>query len=86
MSMDTVLIVAFVIAALIGAVIGSILLFRSQATWVGFAKLAFKELRPLIVGAVMATVLKRMDPKDEEAWRKCQLRGGKWNHRKRRCE
>jgi hypothetical protein len=86
MSLDTALIIAFVIAALIGAVIGSILLFRNPTYWIGFGKLAFKELRPLITGVIMGTVLKRMDPKEEEAWRKCELRGGKWNHRKRRCE
>jgi hypothetical protein len=85
MSLDTVLIIAFVIAALVGAVIGSILLFRDPASWIGFGKLAFKELRPLIVGAVMGTVLKRMDPKEEEAWRKCMLRGGKWDHKRKRC-
>ena len=86
MSMDTVLIIAFVFAALIGAVIGSILLFRNPAAWIGFGKAAFKELRPLIVGVMMSTVLKRMPPEDEAAWRKCELRGGKWNRRKRRCE
>jgi hypothetical protein len=84
--METVLIICFVITALIGAVIGSILLFRNPSAWIDFGKLAFKELVPLIRGVIFGVVLKRMDPKDEEAWRKCQLRGGKWNHRKRRCE
>jgi hypothetical protein len=81
MSVDTLLISGFLLALLIGAVIGSILLFRNPSNWLGFAKLAVDKLKPI----VFSYMLKRMDPKDEEAWRKCQLRGGKWDHRRKRC-
>ena len=36
--------------------------------------------------AIAPDLLKRMDAETEARWRDCQRRGGKWNHRTRRCE
>ena len=66
------------IAIVIGLAVGSYLVAQSPAFWIGVLKQVARELAPIVT--------KRMPPEDEEAWRKCQLRGGKWNERKRRCE
>lgn len=73
--MDTLLITGFLLAALIGAVIGSILLFRNPTAWVGFATLAFQKLRPIIV----AYMIKRMTPEEEKRYRDAVRRGQEWD-------
>ena len=67
-----------ILAVILGLFSGAVLVARRPEFWVGLGAVIFKALLPFI--------LKRMPPEEEEAWRKCQLRGGKWNHRKRRCE
>jgi hypothetical protein len=67
-----------ILAVILGLFAGAILVARSPTFWVGLGAVIFKALLPFI--------LKRMPPEEEEAWRKCMLRGGKWNHKKRRCE
>lgn len=66
------------LAMLIGITAAAYMAGQSPSFWIGMAKEVAKGMAPIIT--------KRMPPEDEEAWRKCQLRGGKWNHRKRRCE
>lgn len=80
--METLLISSLVIALLIGAVIGSILLFRNPGNWVGFIGFAVTKLRPVIV----AHMLKRMSPKKEEEFRDCVRRGGEWDPIRKRCK
>lgn len=47
-------------------------------------------LTALAVGAawkaVAPAVLRRMPPELEKQWRDCERRGGRWNHRTKRCE
>lgn len=69
-----------VIVAALGAAI--FLLAQRPSFWIEFGARLFKAGLPYLI----RYVTKRMPPEEEEAWRKCQLRGGKWNHRKRRCE
>jgi hypothetical protein len=51
---------------------------RSPVFWMGMGKEIFKIMIPIII--------KRMPLEEEEAWRRCQLRGGRWNHRTKKCE
>jgi hypothetical protein len=69
-----------VIVAGLGA--GAFLVAQRPSFWIEFGARLLQRLGPRVIGYLT----KRMPPEDEEAWRKCQLRGGKWNHRKRRCE
>ena len=69
-----------VIVAGLGA--AAFLVGQRPSFWVEFGIRIVNALMPKLI----AYVTKRMPPEEEEAWRKCQLRGGKWNHRKRRCE
>ena len=82
MSLDTLLVIVMVIAILIAAMAGAFSFFRTPGAYIGIAKAIYKSAFPII----FAHVMKRMDPKLEAEWRKCELRGGKWNHKKRRCE
>jgi hypothetical protein len=66
----------------IGLLGGAFVVAQRPAFWIEFGGRLFKAFLPRLVGYVT----KRMDPKTEAEWRKCQLRGGKWNHRTRRCE
>lgn len=38
-----------------------------------------------VVKAAMPTILKRMPPEQEEAYRRCLRRGGEWDNRLKRC-
>lgn len=58
------------------------LVAQRPSFWFGMATVVFKAVLPF----VNKYVTKRMSPEEEAAWRKCQLRGGKWNHLKKRCE
>ena len=69
-----------VIVAGLGA--GAFLVAQRPSFWIEFGARLIKALMPRVI----KYITKRMPPEEEEAWRKCQLRGGKWNHRKRRCE
>lgn len=81
MSTDTLLITAFVLVLLIGAGLGAFTFFRSPQSYIAFGTILIDKLKPVI----LAYILKRMDPKVEAEWRKCELRGGKWDHIKKRC-
>lgn len=71
------------LAAIFLGLIGAMVLVGQRPSfWIGMVVAVFAKSWP----SIKTYVTKRMPPEDEEAWRKCQLRGGKWNHRKRRCE
>lgn len=74
--------IALIVAALAGVFAGAALVAQRPSFWLGMASAMIKAGLP----HVAEYVTKRMPPEEEEAWRKCQLRGGKWNHRKKRCE
>lgn len=67
-----------ILSVILGLFAGGVLVARSPAFWVG--------LGSVLIQAALPYILKRMPPEEEEAWRKCMLRGGKWNHRTRKCE
>jgi hypothetical protein len=67
-----------ILSLILGLFAGGVLVARSPTFWIGLGTVLFKAALPYL--------LKRMPPEEEAEWRKCQLRGGKWNHRKRRCE
>lgn len=69
-----------VILTALGA--GGYLAAQRPAFWIEFGSRIGKALWPL----VFAYMTKRMDPATEKAWRDCELRGGRWNHRTRKCE
>jgi hypothetical protein len=66
----------------VGLLAGVYVAAQRPSFWLEFGGRLFKKLAPFI----FAYITKRMPPAEEEAWRKCQLRGGKWNHRTRKCE
>lgn len=74
--------VALILVALAGIFAGAILVAQRPSFWYGLGAEAIKSALPKIV----EIVTKRMPPEQEKAWRDCERRGGKWNHRKRRCE
>lgn len=70
--------IALMIAVLAGVTAGTVLVVRSPSFWGSMVKAAVLAMLPII--------LKRMPAEDEQAWRDCQRRNGRWNHQKRRCE
>jgi hypothetical protein len=82
MSLDAILITVIIIAVVIAAAAGAFSFFRSPGAYITIGGAVWQKLTPII----FAYITKRMKPEEEAAWRKCQLRGGKWNHRTRRCE
>ena len=66
----------------IGVAAGTMLVVRSPVFWVGLGQAVAKAALP----AIIAVILKRKPPAEEQAWRDCQRRGGRWNHLKKRCE
>jgi hypothetical protein len=75
--MDYISIILF-LCAIVGITAGAFMVARSPVFWLGMGEEIFKRMIPIII--------KRMPPEEEEAWRKCQLRGGRWNHRTKKCE
>jgi len=71
-----------VVVILAGLGGGAFLVAQRPTFWIEFGARLFKAVLPRIVGYVT----KRMDPKTEAEWQKCMLRGGKWDHRKKRCD
>jgi hypothetical protein len=67
-----------ILALILGLFAGGVLIARSPSFWFGLGAVMFRAALPYL--------LKRMPPEEEEAWRRCELTGGKWNHRKRKCE
>lgn len=74
--------IVLIFAVLAGLFAGAALVAMRPAFWFGLGVVMMKAGMPYLI----TYLTKRMPPEEEEAWRKCQLRGGKWNHRKRRCE
>ena len=74
--------VAMIVVALAGLFAGAALVATRPAFWFGLATVMFKAGLPQLIEIIK----KRMPPEEEEAWRKCQATGGKWNYRKKRCE
>jgi hypothetical protein len=70
--------IVLILSLILGLISGGILIARSPVFWFGLGSAMFKALLPHL--------LKRMPPEEEEAWRRCQRKGGKWNYIKRRCE
>lgn len=66
------------IACVLGLAIGTYFVAKSPDFWFGLITHVAKEMMPIIA--------KRMPPDQEAAWRECEKRNGKWNHRKKRCE
>jgi len=75
--MDYISIILF-LCVILGITAGAFMIARSPVFWIGMGKEIFKIMIPIII--------KRMPLEEEEAWRKCQLRGGRWNHRTKKCE
>ena len=73
---------ALLAAVLAGVIAGGVLAAQRPSFWFGLATVMLRAGMPYL----NEYLTKRMPPKKEEEWRKCQLRGGKWNHRKKRCE
>jgi hypothetical protein len=73
---------ALLAAVLAGVVAGGVLAAQRPSFWFGLAAVMFRAGMPYL----NEYLTKRMPPEEEEEWRKCQLRGGKWNYRKKRCE
>ena len=74
--------VAFVFAVLLGAILGTMIIVRNPSWWIGLASASVSAAIP----AVIKVAMRRMSPEEERRWRECQLRGGRWNQRTRRCE
>ena len=74
--------VALIVVALAGIFAGAVLVAQRPSFWYGISSEAVKAVIPKVVELVIT----RMPPEQEKAWRDCERRGGKWNHRKRRCE
>lgn len=66
----------------LGIVAGVALIMQRPSFWFGLGMVAYRAALPELIR--IAT--RRMSPKDEQAWRDCQRRSGRWNHIKRRCE
>ena len=75
--MDWIGVILF-LCALLGLTAGAFMVARSPAFWLGMGEEIFKKMIPIIT--------KRMTPEEEEAWRKCILKGGQWDSRKKRCK
>ncbi len=67
-----------ILGVFLGLFSGAFLVARSPAFWVGLGTVIFKALLP--------SITKRLPPEEEAAWRKCVLRGGTWDHRKKKCK
>ena len=66
----------------VGLAAGGYIAAQRPAFWIEFGGRIIRAFLPVAI----SYVTKRMQPDEEAAWRKCQLRGGKWNYRTKRCE
>jgi hypothetical protein len=73
--------VALIAAVLTGLVAGGVLAAQRPSFWFGLGTAMFRAGMPHLI----KYIAKRMPPEEEEAWRNCQLRGGKWDHHRKRC-
>lgn len=67
-----------ILGIFIGITAAAFMVARSPTFWVGLVSVMIK--------AAMPFILKRMPPEEENAWRKCILRGGTWDYRKKKCK
>ena len=74
--------VALILVALAGIFAGAVLVAQRPSFWYGLGSEAVKSALPVLI----TYITRRMPEDQEKAWRDCERRGGKWNHRKRRCE
>lgn len=74
--------IAAIAVFFLGVGAAGFLVAQRPTFWLGMASVMLKAGLPYVT----EYITKRMPPEEEEAWRKCQLRGGKWNHLKKRCE
>jgi hypothetical protein len=79
---DGIVVGLLVLSVLIGIGGASFLVFRSPAFWGDL----MSELAAKAWPQIVKIITKRMDPKTEAEWRRCMLRGGKWDHRRKRCD
>jgi hypothetical protein len=66
----------------IGLLGGAYAVAQRPAFWIEFGGRLIKAMAPAIWGYVS----KRMPESDERAWQECERRGGRWNHRTRKCD
>jgi hypothetical protein len=71
-----------VTCVIIGLIAGGYLAGRRPAFWAEF----FTRLLISFIPFAYKYISKRMPPEEEEAWRKCMLRNGEWDYRKKRCK
>lgn len=69
-----------VICAGLGA--GAFLISQRPSFWIEFGARLLQRLGPRII----QYVTKRMPPEKEQEWRDCILRGGEWDHFRKRCK
>lgn len=74
--------IAAIAALLLGIGAGGVLVAQRPSFWFGLGTVMLRAGMPHLI----EYIAKRMPPEEEEAWRKCQLRGGKWDHRRKRCQ
>ena len=67
-----------IVVLLMGVGAGGYLVAQRPAFWVGLAMALLQRAWPYLT--------RRMTPAQEQAWRECERRGGRWNHLKKRCE
>jgi hypothetical protein len=77
--------VASIALVCLGLAAGAFLFARRPEFWIEFGYRLFMRVWPLVLPA-LTKLFRRMDPKTEAEWRKCMLRGGKWDHRRKRCD
>ena len=74
----TALEIAALAVLLIGIGAGGFLVAQRPTFWAGLVAVGFKAALPYL--------LKRMPLEQEQAFRDCQKRAGKWDHFRRRCK
>lgn len=80
--MDAWLPAAFILVLLIAVGLGAFSYFRTPKPYIDFAKIAFENLKPV----VLQILLKRMSPEKEKELHECLRRGGEWDPVRKRCK
>ena len=64
-------------------------LYRNPFLLAQLLPVIWREVKPPFDKYILPHLIRlwaRYDAETEDAWRECQRRGGRWNHRTRRCE
>lgn len=69
-------------AVLLGVGSAAFLVMRSPKFWSDVVS----ELALKAWPEIQKIITKRMDPETEARWRECERRGGKWDHKRKRCD